>query len=467
MHAHGERMAGVNKTVAVPLVRRAAFSAQSAVRFLSEPRFPFRDRAAIDRAQRQRLRRAIAHAIEHVPRYRELCRKHGLDAGDFRQMADLEKLPVIEREELQRDPEYFTSQARPLESYIEFHTSGSSGRPVTVFFRPDDLIDQACVGVRSRPPMVSAVGKRFRVRVAPILPPNSNAVQFAVAVRRAMFLPWDFRSKPPRLISMTEDTSSALEAINEFQPDVVSSYGSYIEALFTHAARSERPFHRPKLVTYGGDSVSPGARRLLLEDLGIEVLSAYHAIETPHIGFECERHSGYHLNLDACPVRIVDDDDRDLPDGESGEVVISDFTSLGTILLNYRLGDVAAVLGERCECGRTLPLLSHPQVRRGDWTQTRDGRQIHPALLAGAFKFDSEVWGFQIEQRAPGHFAVLALTAPGVERDAIRAKLREQIVSVVGPDEAVDVSLVDSLPRNRGGKVQRVVRVREADRARA
>jgi phenylacetate-CoA ligase len=443
----------------VPVARRVAFSAQALVRFFTEPRAPYRSWTAIERAQRQRVRRTVAHAIEHVPHYREASGRLGLGPGDFQNAADLARLPLIGREDLQRDPEYFVSEARPLESYTQFRSSGSTGAPIKVFFGDRDLVDQACVGTRGRPAAVRAVGKRRGMRVAAILPPDTNTIQFSQAARRAFILPYDPRTSDVRLIPLSEDPAVALEAINELRPDIVGSYGSYIEAMFTYAVRGGRPFHRPKLVTYGGDAISPGARKMLLVDLGIEVLSNYGAIETPQLGFECERHRGYHLNLDACPVRIVDEDGRELPPGESGEVVISDLTSLATVLLNYRLGDVATVLPEPCDCGRTLPLLSYPEVLRGDWAQRRDGHPMHASLFARPFSLDDEVWGYQIEQRAPGRFTALVLPAAGADAEAVRGRVRERFASWIGPDEIVEVTLVDSLPRTPNGKVRRVVRV--------
>ena len=70
--------------------------------------------AAIERAQRRQLRATVAHAYEHVPYYRETMRRLGLGPADFETASDLAKLPLIEREQLQRDPEYFVSRAEPL-----------------------------------------------------------------------------------------------------------------------------------------------------------------------------------------------------------------------------------------------------------------------------------------------------------------------------------------------------------------
>jgi phenylacetate-CoA ligase len=159
----------------------------------------------------------------------------------------------------------------------------------------------------------------------------------------------------------------------------------------------------------------------------------------------------------------VDDDGRELPRGESGEVVISDLTSLATVLLNYRLGDIATALADSCDCGRTLPLLSYPQVLRGDWAQRRDGRPMHASLFARPFSLDDEVWGYQVEV-APGRFSVSLLPAAGADAEAVRARVRERFAEWVGPDESVEVSLVDSLPRGPSGKLRRVVRAGDSGR---
>jgi phenylacetate-coenzyme A ligase PaaK-like adenylate-forming protein len=441
----------------VPLADRAVFRAQSLVRLLSERRAPYRSPAAIERAQRRRLRLAVEHAIEQVPHYREANRRLGLGPADFETAADLAKLPLIEREDLQRDPEYFVSEAQPRGGRIELRSGGSTGVPVTVQMGARELVDRTCITLRARSAGGRATGRSWRRRVALILPPKSNSSKVVGAARRSGTSVLELRLRHIE-ISMASEPAEALAAVNAFRPDVIVSYGSYIEALFTHAVRRGRSFHRPKLVNYGADSISPGARKLL-EDLGIEVLSGYGAIETPMVGFECERHRGHHINIDVCPLRIVDDDGRELPPGESGDVVVSDLINRATVLLNYRLGDVATAIPEPCDCGRNLPLLSHVQGRTDEWTVGRDGRPIHPQVLVRPFSLDHEVWGYRIEQLAPGHFTAQLVPAKGAKSGGIRARVRERFASIVGPDEHIEISLVDSLPRTGGGKVKRVVQV--------
>jgi len=447
----------VSERVEVPITGRVAYTAQASIRLLTERRVPSRSWTAIERAQRRRVRRAVAYAFEHVPHYREVGRRLGLGPGDFRTAADLAKLPLIEREHLQRDPEYFVSDARPLDGYVELHSGGGTGRPVSVFLGPRDLVDRACIRSRVRTTFGPAVRKSGPLRSLYISSPHGNNALLRRATHGVVFAPSNPR-RTERRLPIDTDPAEALSAINEIRPDIVGSFGSYVEALFTHAVRTGQPFHRPGVVIYGGDSISPGARRMLEEDLGIEVLSGYGAIEAPLIGFECRRHRGYHQNVDVYPVRIVDAEGKELAAGETGDVVISDLASRGTILLNYRLGDVAAAIPEPCDCGLTLPLISHPQGRNDEWVEGHDRRVIHPQLIAAPISRDGEVWGYQVQQLAPGRFTALILPASGADGEAIRARVRKRFASIVGPEENVEISLVDSLPRTPGGKVRRVVR---------
>ncbi len=119
-------------------------------------------------------------------------------------------------------------------------------------------------------------------------------------------------------MSLLDPPAEVLAAIDELRPDVISSYGSYLEVLFQHAYRQGIELDWPRVAVYHSDALAAPARRLIEEHFGIEVLTFYSAVEAATIGFECERHMGLHLNCDLNPVRIVGDDGEELPDGERG-----------------------------------------------------------------------------------------------------------------------------------------------------
>ena len=250
--------------------------------------------------------------------------------------------------------------------------------------------------------------------------------------------------------------------IQAFRPDVISTYGSYLELLFPYLCETGRRLHLPRAICYGADGLSDSVRRLILEDFGIHVLSAYQSIEAYQIGFECERHVGLHLNIDLYPVRIVDAEGRALPPGETGEVVVSNLVNRATVLLNYRLGDLASLLPERCSCGRTLPLLSFPQGRRDDIIVLPSGRLMHPHILNDLMRFETEVWRYQVIQETRTCFRVSLVVTPTCQREELRKRIESRFARTFGQGATIQVAFVESIDRTAAGKHRTVVsRIRQ------
>ena len=440
------------------LATRFAWSAHVARRAPFEARFPFRDAAVIERAQRRRLEATVAHAYEHVPYYRETMRRIGLGPGDVRTAADLAHLPLIDREHVQRDPEYFLSRAEPLSSYVELRSGGSTGDPVSLFHHPFSLFEQAVYSQRRRAIISRLAGRRrYReARVADVPGSWAGGRHVAHAFEGLSLVPPTFRVNRREYVAMTP-LEELIPRLNEFRPQVISSFGSFQEMLFTHLLRGGARMHLPRVAVYAGDGMSESARAMIGREFGVEVLSTYTASEAFQIGFECERHRGHHLNVDLFPVRIVSDEGREVPEGESGEVVVSNLQSRGTLLLNYRLNDVAARLPGRCPCGRTLPLLSLVHGRSDEWLEDAQGRRIHSQAVRVFLHDELEVLRFQVIQEARGRFRAALVTAPGADPDAIARRLARRFESAFGEGTELTVTFVDSLPRTAAGKARPVV----------
>jgi phenylacetate-CoA ligase len=418
-----------------------------------EGRFPFKPLPAIQAAQARRVRGVVSHAYRYVPYYRETMRRLGLGPDDFNTARDLSKLPVIERDQLQRDAEYFVSTAKPIETYVELNTGGSSGAPVTIFRHPFAFFRYAVHRERARRIVLRLTGRRLRYREAAIIPPLRGPSAFD---QRSLLPAWTRVER--KHFSILVPPSEIVGHLNEFRPHVIASHGSYLEALFAHLHATGRDFHRPTIASYGSDPMSSAMRRLISDAYGIHPHGHYGAAEIPHVAFECERHLGLHVNVDFAPVRIVDPEGRRLPDGESGEVIASDLHGRGTVLLNYRLGDLAATLPEPCPCGRALPMLSFPEGRSDDWLESASGQPMHPHAATEPLKTEKDVLRYQVVQEARGRFHIALVTTPEGDQEAIRQRLTSKFVRWFGDGTAVRISFVDSLPRASSGKVRPIVR---------
>ncbi len=419
-----------------------------------QSRFPYRPPAAIARAQSSRVREMVSHAHRTVPYYRETMTRLRLLPHEFRSAGDLSRLPVIERDQLQRDPEYFRSDSHRMGEDIESRSGGSTGAPRGVKWDTAAIFQNAAHAERERSIVAHAVGRfvNYRESVIASLYGTEHEIQELYANRA--ILPSRSRVQYQHL-SLLDSPDRNVALLNEFRPDVIRSYGSYLDRLFTHVHATGAVFHKPKVVFYDADELPERARRLIADELGICILSAYQAVEAFKIGFECERHSGIHLNTDLYPVRLVDDDLEEVVAGESGEVVVSNLVNRATVLLNYRLGDVAHMLPAGCACGRTLPLMSFIEGRTDDWVTLSSGESIHPQSVRTLFTNEKEISQYQVVQRRRDHFTV---ALAGIAENAI---LAERIVGRFrdrfGQAVSVDVAFVASIEPSVGGKIRPVI----------
>jgi phenylacetate-CoA ligase len=421
-----------------------------------QARFPFSSPQAIREAQERRIRAMVDHAHRHVPYYREAMARLGLGPGDFRTADDLSHLPLIERRDVQRDPESFRSRAWPLEECVTLQSGGTTGSPVTIFRDPRSFLEEAAQRERQRSLLARAAGRRLRYREAAIVPEDSSVVNALDALRRNSVLPTSVRVQR-RLFSMFRSPAELLPELDRYRPDVIRGYGSYLEALFVHMRDAGKRPHLPRVVAYGGEGMTDAVRHFIQGELGVEVLSAYNAVESPGVGFECEAHRGYHLNVDLCPVRLVGPNGTPAPPGEGGEVVISNLVNHGTILLNYRLGDLASPVPGPCPCGRNLPLLSFLEGRTAAWLDLGDGRTLHPQAVRFGLRKEQDLWRYQVVQEGRRRFLLRAVVSPQCDRRAAAPRLAALVSQGLGRDVEVRVEFAEDLARAAGGKVESVV----------
>lgn len=442
------------------LATRLANTARVAARSRIERRIPTWPAARLERLQRWRLQRMLRYAQRNVPFYREAMAERGLRPEDFRGVDDLARLPLIQSHDVRRDVERFTSPRVPPAERVPLQSSGSASRHSTtlVYWDPGSILARLATAERDRAILARLSGRGLGQRQVFLLPDASVSLEL-----RAW---WDARIvRSERLadrlfLSPLLPMEEVVRCLAEVRPHVVFSYGSYAELFFRQARDRGVQVVGPRVWMYGGDMLTPDGRQLIEEGFGIRVYTTYQAAETGRIGFECEERTGFHLNVDLCPIRIVDSEGRTLPPGETGEIVASSLWNRATVLLNYRLGDLGALARSPCPCGRTLPLLDRLEGRVSEIVTLGDGRQVTTILLLAILKpvLNRGALQTRILHPAPGRLRVRVLPVSGLDGEAFRRDLIAEARTGLGPETEVDVELVEELPPTPAGKAPRVVR---------
>jgi phenylacetate-CoA ligase len=437
------------------LLTRLRWSAHLARQLARQGRFPFETAEHVAHEQARRVRAIVRHAYRTVPHYRETIDRLGLQPDAFRAVADLARLPILERDALQREPERLTSTAIALPDRLTLRTGGSTGAPRAVHHSIRSIVENAAHGERERSIVARVLGRRVGYRETVIGSPRSSAQEVQTYLRANTVQPRGVRVER-QYLSVLDPVETTAERMAAFAPDVVHGYGSYLAVLFAHLCAVRREAPLPRVVTFSSDGLTDAARRLIRDDLGLFVLGTYQAVEAFKIGFECGEGEGLHLNTDLYPVRIVDGSGHDVTPGEPGDVIVSNLVNDATVLLNYRLGDQAAMLTGACPCGRTLPRLTQPLGRLDDWLVVGE-RRVHSQGVRTIFTDEANILQYQVVQMAPQHFRVSLVTREALADGALAQRIADGFRARLGEAVTVDVARVNDLSRTSRGKVRAIV----------
>jgi len=367
----------------------------------------------------------------------------------------LQRLPVLDKAMVQEHtPDMLLV---PKARLFVVRTSGSSGHPVELFRDERDQAEISALHGR----IAAAFGRRTFDRQVSIGSGIPTAAKGPIALlRRVGVLPELCR------ISSLEPLASQLATVRRFQPHVINGYSIAIEQLAEAAISAGVTDIRPRLVYTGSMPTTERCRALAAQAFGVRPLDVYAITEAGPVAFECpESPQDYHLNDDVQIVEIVDDAGRPVPDGETGEVVITPLTVRSEPLLRYRVGDLAARRAYRCPCGRGLALLGPIEGRARQIIRTPDGRTLNQAGLGPSFRKEHGVRRWQVRHTAPDALQVLVVTESPWSIGG-RERTVNLLGSRLGSAMRIDLVEVEEIPMTSAGKFQAIIPLPEDSRPR-
>lgn len=397
------------------------------------------------RFRTRRLRRLAEHAW-NVPYYRDAFGRAGVRPGDFASEAVLEQLPFLTKAILQR--EFESPPKLTARRGFEVVTSGSTGEPHRVFRTDREQAEISAVWDR----LFVAFGRRRWHRQVNIGSGRPVAKQGPVAFLRGLgVLP------PLHQLSSFDSLEHQIAVLRQVQPHMISAYAVALEDLSEALLERGIDDVRPRVVYTSAMGLTDRCRRLCQSAFGVRPLDVYATVEIGPVAWECPHSPGaLHLNNDVQIVEIVDPQGRPVPDGELGEVVITQLTSLAQPLIRYRVGDLGRKLSGRCICGRGLGLMDSVAGRTKHTIRTGDGRVLNSAVVGSCISPFPEVRRWQARQVAPD--ALRVLLAPTRDwRDGSLDAIRRSLEAKLGQSLAVEVVVVPEIPLAPNGKVQTIV----------
>ena len=406
--------------------------------------------------QLKRLRWSLQHAYEKVPQYRKVFDAAGIRPGDLKDLADLAKFPFTTKADLRANYP-FGMFAVPMEDIVRIHaSSGTTGKPTVVGYTREDIDVWATVMARS---LRAAGGKSsdiVHVAYGYGLFTGGLGAHYGAEALGATVIPVSG--------GMTE---RQVQLMLDFKPGILMCTPSYALVIADEFVRQglDPAKCSARVGIFGAEPWTENMRAEIEKRLGLAALDHYGLSEVigPGVAAEyIESRDGLTVWEDHFYPEIIDaQTGAVLPDGQSGELVLTSLTKTGMPVIRFRTRDLTRLLPGSA---RSMRRIARVTGRSDDMLIIR-GVNVFPSQIEELLLKQSELAPhYVLEVRREGHLDdldVLVERRPGTAAPlsvatitAIEQDMERQIKGYIGVTTRVRVVDPGTVQRSQGKAVR-------------
>lgn len=407
------------------------------------------DEKLLKELQISKLCQLLKYAQTHVPYYRELFAEIGFKPEDIRSIADLTRIPLLDKSKIRANSEAMKSEI--AQDLASFNTGGSSGEPL-IFY----------IGKKRISHDVAAKWRATRWWGVDIGDPEivvwGSPIELNVQDNIRIFRDRMFRTKLLPAFEMSEQKlDSFLEEIRAMRPKMLFGYPSALSHIAKHADTKGQDMSdlgiQVAFVT--SERLYDEQRLQINRTFGCPVANGYGGRDSGFIAHECPE-GGMHLTAEDIIVEIMSPNGISLPPGKSGEIVVTHLATEDFPFIRYRTGDIGVLGINLCNCGRGLPLLQEIQGRSTDFLVAQDGTIMHGLVLVYILRNLSQVRAFKIVQESLDLTHVYVVSENGLSPEIV-SDIKLGFKDRLGQAVKISIHEVTEIQAEKSGKFRYVV----------
>ncbi|MDR1524335.1 MAG: phenylacetate--CoA ligase [Tannerella sp.] len=301
----------------------------------------------LQKLQLEKLRETITQAA-NSSYYKKLFEENDISADCIKSLDDLKKLPFTTKDDLRANYPYGFA-AIPLQECVRIHSSsGTTGNPTVVLHSRKDLdlwSNQVArcmymVGLRDTDIFQNTSGYGMFT--------GGLGFQYGAEKLGALTVPAAAGNSKRQIKFIMDFGTTALH--------VIPSYATRLAEVFREMNINPLTDTKLRILCMGAEPHSEEQRLRIEKLLGVKAYNCFGMSEMngPGVAFECTEQKGLHIWEDYVIAEIIDPLTLEaVPDGETGELVLTTLQREAMPLIRYRTHDLTRFIPGRCPCGRT------------------------------------------------------------------------------------------------------------------
>lgn len=387
--------------------------------------------------QREQLVKFIKFAYENTEFYQTLY--EGIDISSIKTVEDLKKLPIVDKEILRAN--ISKCSAKNCGPTHIGHTGGTTGKSLSFCVSRADMMERMAMldHFKSRVGFEHLKMRRATFNGKHIVPPNQKSKVF-----------WRYNHACKQMIFSSfhiteENLKYYVDEFNRFKPAAIDGFftsmcdlASYIER---HNIRLE---FQPIAIFPTSETLTDEGRALLERVFKCKVYNQYASSEGAPFVTDCENQT-LHIELASGVFERFEDTD---------EVLVTSFTTHGTPLIRYRIGDrMAFDENASCTCGNDSPIVRSIEGRRLDFLYTAEGAKINAGNVSNLLKYlPNVVIRSQFVQEHQDSVLLLLEVDKEKYNTEHEENLQKEFRHKFGTNTKLIIKYVDEIPREKSGK---------------
>ena len=363
---------------------------------------------------------------------------------------DIASLPILNKEDLRKEIKQVYTITK--KEGIISKTGGTTGKSLEVLFTKDNMQERFAMLDDFRARFGYGLGKRTAWFSGKNLLTSSD-------LKKNRFWKTDllynvryystFHIKEEYLKFYVED-------LIKFSPEFLVGFPSSLLEIAKYGLRNNYDFpgNTIKVVFPTAETITQEMREVIGKFFKTKLINQYASSEGAPIILEC-KNGNLHLELQSGIFEVLDQDNKP---AQSGRLILTSFTTEGTPLIRYDIGDSITLEDQqkKCDCGNQNPLVKEILGRIDDFIYSPENGKINLGNVSNTLKDTKGIVKFQVVQNHLDKIEILV-----IKDDACFSKKIEDVFiknwrDRLGQSVEIIITYVDSITVEKSGKFRMV-----------
>lgn len=241
-----------------------------------------------------------------------------------------------------------------------------------------------------------------------------------------------------------------VEDLIKYEPEFIVGFPSSILEIAKYGIKNNYDFpeNKIKAIFPTAETITEEMRNIIQSFFKTDIYNQYASSEGAPFIFECENHK-LHMELQSGVFEVLDE--SDMPSSK-GKLILTSFTTHGTPLIRYDIGDTVELSNETCTCGNNNPLVKEILGRIDDYVYSPENGKINLGNVSNTLKGTKGIEKFQVIQNEINSIKILVVADNNIYSTKIENVFLSNWRDRVGDKMKIEIQKVDNIPNEKSGK---------------